>query len=249
MDFVTRDNARAYNERAREWDETMSGNVGHIYLEKPAMARLIPADLEWKDILCIGAGAGDELAELIRQNPRRVVAIDISEKLLERAKAKFPSIETAVMDMRELSFPDQSFDFVYSSLAFHYAADWDQLLAGVFRMLRPGGKLLFSTHNPPYWALKPATGRTVVNSRGVTVTEHEAVIHAGVRVTFYNHVDAAAIGEAVKHAGFQILEAGTANTVVPPTHRLSPDMQEAYEGLVKNNAACPLFFLVLAKRE
>src|SRR3989344_1731719 len=151
MTSITNRNAQSYDLNAKEWDASMASNVAHLYLEKPAMKKLIPGDLENKSVLCIGVGAGDELSDLIKQNPRRVVGIDISEKLLEIAKNKFPSVEVEKMDMMNMSFPDESFDFVYSSLVFHYSNDWDILLSGIYRIMKKGGHLLFSTHHPDYW--------------------------------------------------------------------------------------------------
>lgn len=54
--------------------------------------------------------------------------------------------------MNNLTFDSESFDFVYSSLALHYSDDWDNLLIGINRVLKPRGTLLFSTHNPEYWS-------------------------------------------------------------------------------------------------
>jgi ubiquinone/menaquinone biosynthesis C-methylase UbiE len=236
-------NAAAYDELAPEWDASMAGNMAHRYLEKPAMATLVPSDLQFKDVLCIGVGAGDELADIVIHNPRRIVGIDTSRKLLDIASAKYPSLEAHCMDMMSLEFPDGSFDFVYSSLAFHYANDWDTLLAGIYRVLRPGGIVLFSTHHPVYWGAKEATGNTHTNARGVTLTERTAT--AG--IVFYNHPSIDSLVESVTHAGFRIAHQGTPK-VVAPLGRLSPHDGERYRSLVATNAVTPLFYIVKATR-
>lgn len=244
---MTERNARAYDTHAHQWDPMGAGSASYRYLERPAMAALIPSNLEHKSILSIGVGAGDELAELIKQNPRRIVGVDISEQLLKKAHESFPSIEIEKMDMMELTFPDATFDFVYSSLAFHYAKDWDVLMAGIRRVLRPGGMLLFSVHHPVTWSSKTATGHTYTNERGVGVTEHATTLHAGVPVTYYSHLRVEDITEAVEHAEFEIVRS-VIPEVVPAQFSLSLPEQEKYDSLVKKNTKTPLFMVVLARK-
>lgn len=247
MTSITHRNAQAYDSHAKEWNASMDSNIAHIYLEKPAMKKLIPGDLENKSILCIGVGAGDELSDLIKQNPRRIVGIDISEKLLEIAKSKFPSIEVEKMDMMNMSFPNESFDFVYSSLAFHYSNDWDILLSGIYRIMKKGGYLLFSTHHPDYWGTTKSTGNSYTNSRGVTLTEHTAILPADIEVVYYNHPNKKSITDSLEYAGFQIItsvEPQVIKLFVP----LGKDEQERYERLAERNPKNPIFFIVLAEK-
>jgi SAM-dependent methyltransferase len=60
--------------------------------------------------------------------------------------------------MEEASYPDAAFDLVVSSLAFHYVADYDGLVARIARWLRPGGRLVFSTEHPIYAARSTDAG-------------------------------------------------------------------------------------------
>ena len=118
-------------------------------LEQPAMRALLP-DLAGKDVLDIGCGFGHNCRDFVERGARHVVGIDLSEKMLDVAKAQnaLPEIEYRRMDMDAPDIPDETFDFVYSSLAFHYAADFPKLCADVFRLLRAGGLLLFSQEHP-----------------------------------------------------------------------------------------------------
>ena len=220
----------------------MPTNLGHKYLEKPAMVKLLPADLSGQSVLCIGVGAGEEIEELLKRHPAKITGIDISSELLKIAKSKFPDIEFIEMDMMDLNLPKSSFDLIYSSLAFHYAKDWDVLMSGVARVLKQGGTLLFSTHNPPYWRLKTATGKSYTNPRGVVVDEYAAVLAGGVPVTYYSHRDAQDILDAVNRAEFKIDKAFTAEVV---DIRVPPEEKEAYEKLKEKNSI-PLFLIVRA---
>jgi ubiquinone/menaquinone biosynthesis C-methylase UbiE len=141
-----------YDDYAEKWAKHMrSGeNLMHEYLEKPAMYDLL-GDLSGQSILCVGCGSGEECEELLKKGAAQVVGIDISQGLIEEAKKAFPNIEFHVMDMEQLEFPDDSFDLVYSSLVMHYIPSWEKVLAESRRVLKSGGRLLFSTHHPTMW--------------------------------------------------------------------------------------------------
>ena len=138
----------SYNKNTEVWRRTK--NTAHENLEKPAMYRKLP-ELRGKDVLCIGCGTGEECAYIKGLGVKEVIGIDISERMIETSRKEDPSIEFKIMDMEELSFPEDSFDFIYSSLCLHYAEDWRKTLKGVNRILKKNGKFLFSTHNPIYW--------------------------------------------------------------------------------------------------
>lgn len=142
---------KAYDQNATKWSRNQKNgtNVGHEYLEKPAMYSKLP-DLKGKDVLCIGCGSGEECEHLQSLGSKKVVGTDISSGLIDEAKKSYPGMEFFVMDMEKLEFEDNSFDLVYSSLAVHYIDDWSVLMNEVFRILKPGGILLFSTMHPSY---------------------------------------------------------------------------------------------------
>jgi len=52
------------------------------------------------------------------------------------------------MDMDKLDFPEESFDFVYSSLALHYSDNLPALFKMIFSVLKTGGSLQFSITHP-----------------------------------------------------------------------------------------------------
>lgn len=238
-------NRHSFDARARQWDAAMRGNVGHLYLEKPAMEGELPASLSGASVLCIGIGAGHEIPALVARGPTRVAGIDRSGALLDIARRRHHGIALARMDMMNLSFADASFDFVYSSLAFHYAADWDRLMAGVFRVMRPGGELLFSTHHPGYWSREP-DGESVTNERGITLTRHAAVLPGEVHVTYYNHADTGGIDDALAHAGFAIRKSFTPRVVDVDANTLDADQADACRQLARTNDDSPLFYIVRA---
>ena len=71
------------------------------------------------------------------------------QHLLQR-KHRFPShIYSAIEDV---DFPEESFDVILSSLAFHYVADYENLIKKIYRMLKAGGNLVFTVEHPVFTA-------------------------------------------------------------------------------------------------
>jgi SAM-dependent methyltransferase len=67
--------------------------------------------------------------------------------------------------MEELAFPDQRFDLVVSSLAFHYVDDYAGLVKRIAGWLEPGGVLVYSTEHPIFTARLPGDG-WIVDAEG-----------------------------------------------------------------------------------
>jgi len=146
--------AELYNQHAQHWAKLIRGNNNpyHSYLEKPAMYSKVP-NLNNKKVLCLGCGSGEEVAYLSTLKPQKIIGVDISEKLVEIAKKNYPHLEFKVIDIEELNFPENSFDFVYSSLTLHYLESWAKVLKKVRDILTPQGTFLFSITSPFFSAL------------------------------------------------------------------------------------------------
>src|ERR1035437_3705343 len=138
-------NAELYTQHVRNADES----IYHSLYEKPAMYDLLP-DLKGKSVISLGCGSGEDCKYLKQQGANRVVGIDTSEKLIAIAKTSYPDCEFQVMDMEDLRFADNSFDFAYSSLAVHYIEDWTNVMNEVYRILKPDSNFLFSCNHPVY---------------------------------------------------------------------------------------------------
>lgn len=76
--------------------------------------------------------------------------IDISTKMLEIAKQENSDerITYLNMSMTEIDQLNDTFDFIYSSLAFHYVEDFESFCKKMFTVLNKGGYLLFSQEHP-----------------------------------------------------------------------------------------------------
>ena len=75
------------------------------------------------------------------------MAFDLSEKMLELARERLG--DKATVFRADLSRPldvleDESFDVVLSALALDYVEDWGAAFREFYRVMRPGGVLVFS---------------------------------------------------------------------------------------------------------
>lgn len=118
-------------------------------LEIPNFRSMLPG-LAGKRILNLGCGWGKNCEWYIRQGAAEVIGLDISERMISYAREfhAHPRIHYFCKAMEDYSFPIQDFDLVVSSLAFHYVAGYESLMAGVARTLRKGGHLVFSQEHP-----------------------------------------------------------------------------------------------------
>lgn len=143
-----------YQEKAEKYTTHVrdpKDSVYHSEYEKPAMYALLP-DLKDKAVLSIGCGSGEDSNYLKKQGASQSVGIDLSSELIKIASETYSDCEFKTMDMEKLEFPDQSFDFVYSSLAIHYVENWTNVLKEVHRVLKPNSSFLFSCNHPVRFA-------------------------------------------------------------------------------------------------
>ncbi len=118
-------------------------------LEQPAIGTLLPK-LFGKEVLDLGCGYGHNSIDFVKRGAKSVVGVDISERMLEVAKKENGNekINYINMSMTEIEKLDCSFDFIYSSLAFHYVEDFNAFAKSLFAKLKSGGELLFSQEHP-----------------------------------------------------------------------------------------------------
>lgn len=121
--------------------------------EWPAI-RAMPPDLRDLRVVDLGCGFG-WFARWARENgAAHVLGLDLSEKMIARARQETedPSVEYKIADLELLVLPEASFDFAYSSLAFHYIEDFDRLVRTIHSTLLPGSHFVFTIEHPVYMA-------------------------------------------------------------------------------------------------
>ncbi|MFP5229990.1 MAG: class I SAM-dependent methyltransferase [Acidobacteriota bacterium] len=123
--------------------------------EWPALRAMLP-DLRDRRILDLGCGFGWHCRYAREQGAGRVVGVDLSEKMLARARAEThdPAIEYRRQAIEDINFPAGSFDVVISSLALHYIERVDRVCQRVHDCLVSGGAFVLSVEHPVFTALE-----------------------------------------------------------------------------------------------
>jgi SAM-dependent methyltransferase len=123
-----------------------------------------------RDVLEVGCGAA-QCSRWLRAQGARPVAFDLSRGQLVEAQRL--SRETGISvpliqaDAGRLPFRDEAFDVACSAYgAVPFVADSAVVMAEVARVLRPGGRWVFSTTHPFRWCFRddPGPGGLVVES-------------------------------------------------------------------------------------
>jgi phosphatidylethanolamine/phosphatidyl-N-methylethanolamine N-methyltransferase len=110
--------------------------------------KLMWSKVEGSKILEIGVGTGKNFPYY--PAAREIIAIDFSEKMLQRARARAGRDMVRVilrqMDVQNLEFDDNSFDTVAASFVFCSVPDAIHGLKEVKRVIRQGGKVVLLEH-------------------------------------------------------------------------------------------------------
>lgn len=143
----------------------------NVLLEQPAMMKLLP-DVSGKKVLDLGCGFGDNCIDFIEKGATSVVGVDISEKMLTVAKTEnsHSNIQYINISMTEIDALDTDFDLVYSSLAFHYIEDFNDLITKIYDRLSCNGVLLFSQEHPFITATIDGKGHFNKDENGVPIS-------------------------------------------------------------------------------
>ena len=105
-------------------------------------------------MLDLGCGYGWHCKYAAEHGAKSVLGTDISRKMLEVAGKRnaHPGICYQCVAMEDLHFPDESFDVVLSSLAFHYVKEFAPLVEHISHWLKSGGSFVFSVEHPVFTA-------------------------------------------------------------------------------------------------
>lgn len=178
--------------------------------EWPTLRAMLP-DMSGTRVLDLGCGFGAFARWARSEGADRVLGLDISEKMLARARSMTTDsrIEYRRGDMESLDLPDGEFDLVYSSLVFHYVKDFERLSQDLRRLLARPGRLVFSVEHPiftapshPVWLEREGSSIWPLNNY---LAEGERITHwitSG--VVKYHRTIGSYVNALVRH-GFQVI--------------------------------------------
>ena len=95
-------------------------------------------------LLDVGCGPGWFLKDLIKSFQNMdFTGCDLSDRMVFHARNNLPSkVEVVVGDAQNLLFPNNSFDIVTSTLAFHHFPQPDKAISEFHRVLKPKGLMI-----------------------------------------------------------------------------------------------------------
>jgi len=221
-------------------------------------------------VLDLGAGTGTGTRALRKQYPKaEIVALDIAPGMLRQLEARTGWLErwrsrtlTVCADAHELPFPDHSFELVFSSLTLQWCASPAEVFREIFRVLRPGGALVFSSLGPDTLRELRASWAAVDAGRHVNdfIDMHligDMLVEAGFAdpVMDMEHItltykDAAALLRDIKRIGANTVLDGAADPAASRPRGLSGKgrldaMRRAYEAYVTADGLYPATYEIV----
>jgi ubiquinone/menaquinone biosynthesis C-methylase UbiE len=133
-----------FDRHARQWDD-----LARTLLPVPEYRqRLLSQVPEGVTTLEVGVGTGGLLAELAARAPR-VIGVDHAPAMLEEARRRLAAdsisgVELRLGEMTHLPLPDESVRCAVLNMVLHHAADPQEVLAEICRVLEPGGVLVMA---------------------------------------------------------------------------------------------------------
>lgn len=132
--------AAYFNERAGKWDESGCSGESRVQGAVLSLVDLKPGD----SVLDLGCGTGVMIPFYLAAQAGKIVAVDVSEKMVERAREKFgnePSVELRASDALSLD-EGERFDAAVIYNAYPHFPDKLALVEKVYRMLKPSGRFV-----------------------------------------------------------------------------------------------------------
>lgn len=144
--------ARQISNRASFSADAVVEEYGRCYYlypaEKALVQRYVPLQAT---VLDLGCGAG-RTTIILHEMGYRVIGADYSIPMVRHMFRRFPYLTGIVADASMLPFRPESFDAVLFSFngidSLYPLEQRQQALRSIFRVLRPGGHFIFSSHNP-----------------------------------------------------------------------------------------------------
>lgn len=153
--------ASYFDERAGKWDESGCSGESRVQNAVLSLVNLKPGD----SVLDLGCGTGVMVPCYIAAKAGRIVAVDVSEKMIAQAKRKFegePAVEFHICDALDLP-ENERFDAVIIYNAYPHFSEKKALVEKVYRLLKPEGR----------FAVAHGIGRAAIN-------QHHEAVAAGV---------------------------------------------------------------------
>jgi ArsR family transcriptional regulator len=140
---------RKRKDSSRAYFDELAGRFGKDYVPGrswKALAEALIKVLNYKIVADLGAGEGT-LAQLLAQRAEKVIAVDLSPKMVEfgqdlATRNGLFNLEYRIGDLEQPPIDEASLDLAILSQALHHAENPQRALDAAFHVLKPGGRLI-----------------------------------------------------------------------------------------------------------
>ncbi|MEY4242906.1 MAG: hypothetical protein RLZZ245_491 [Verrucomicrobiota bacterium] len=140
---------RKRKDTARAYFDELAGRFGKDYVPGrswKALAEALIKVLNYQVVADLGAGEGT-LAQLLAQRAKKVIAVDLSPKMVEfgqnlATQNGLLNLEYRIGDIEAPPIDDACLDLAVLSQALHHAENPQRAVDAAFRILKPGGRLI-----------------------------------------------------------------------------------------------------------
>jgi demethylmenaquinone methyltransferase/2-methoxy-6-polyprenyl-1,4-benzoquinol methylase len=172
-------------------------------------------------ILDLAAGTGTSSMAFVRPGVE-VIASDFSEGMLAEGRKRHPELEFVFADATNLPFKDAEFDAVTISFGLRNVVDVDKALAEMFRVTKPGGRVViceFSHVGTPVLgaAYRAYLGKVLPAFSALSSKASDAYSYLAESILAWpNQQD---LAKQIKRAGFEKVEFRNLNLGIVAVHR------------------------------
>jgi cyclopropane fatty-acyl-phospholipid synthase-like methyltransferase len=172
LDDLHRHTIQIYEKKAQAWDEHRS----RILFEKNWLDKFIERLPSKGQVLDVGCGAGEPIAQYFLNQGFKLTGLDASPKMLEISKSRFPMATWVEMDMREMKL-DTKFDGIVSwDGFFHLNQEEQRQTIPLFAdYLNSNGSLLLTIGHESGEVTGTVAGEKVYHS-SLAVDEYKAIL-------------------------------------------------------------------------
>ncbi len=138
--------AKSFSRAAASYDAVaeLQRDVGDKLLAKVPVGR-------YPNVLDLGCGTGYFTARLAQHTGAEMIAgLDIAEGMIAHCRSRATPANALWYrgDAEQLPFESASLDLIFANLVLQWCPNLDEVFREAARVLRPGGRLLFSTFGP-----------------------------------------------------------------------------------------------------
>ncbi|MBP9686369.1 MAG: class I SAM-dependent methyltransferase [Candidatus Doudnabacteria bacterium] len=172
----------SFGKFAEFWDAKI-GEDGHkmesLRLEVPLMLSMLNG-IKNKRIYEVACGNGFLARRLAKAGAKEMVASDISPELIKLARTKYGTLGINYLVREGTDFSGihaNYFDAVLINQGIFYIEDLDTFFKGVYKVLKPGGILLYNTMHPLTPAFRKAIGEDIIMGTEIDILKSAKKYH------------------------------------------------------------------------